>query len=123
MRRPAKLAGPRIEIEDEIDRIVARNHRPTPRPTTMFRVFALVMSELTAGRPFPRQVDIARRLERHVVVVQVNMRRLSEIGYIVPQGRRWRVNEMYAAWVPCDETYEAMMSLYFSLRRRWQSFR
>jgi hypothetical protein len=108
---------------DEIDRIIARSNWPPPRPSTMFRILALVTGDIAAGRPFPRQIEIARRMHRHESLVRTNLRVLGKLRYIVGEGRRWRLHEQLANWTATDETYAEMMSRYFSLRRRWQSFR
>jgi hypothetical protein len=108
---------------DEVDRIIARSNWPTPRPSTMFRILALVTSDIAAGRPFPRQIEIARRMQRHESLVRTNLRLLGKLEYIVEEGRRWRLHEGLPNWTATDETYAEMMSRYFNLRRRWQSFR
>jgi DNA-binding IclR family transcriptional regulator len=108
---------------DEIDQIIARSTWPPPRPSTMFRVLALVTGDIAAGRPFPRLIEIARRMHRHESLVHTNLLVLGKLGYIVNEGRRWRLREQSADWIATDKTYTEMLSRYFSLRRRWQSFR
>jgi DNA-binding IclR family transcriptional regulator len=112
-----------MTLADEIDRIIARSDWPPPRPSTMFRILALVTGDIAAGRPFPRQIEIARHMHRHESLVHTNLVVLCKLGYIVREGRRWRLHEQLTNWTATDDTYAEMMSRYFSLRRRWQSFR
>jgi len=62
-------------------------------------------------------------MHRQESLVRKNLRVLGKLGYIVQDGRRSRPHEELAELTATDEKYAEMMSRYFSLRRRWQSFR
>jgi len=65
----------------EIDRIIARSNWPPQRPSTVFRILALLTGDIAAGRPFPPQIEIARRRHRHESLVRKNLRAPGKLGY------------------------------------------
>jgi hypothetical protein len=66
---------------------------------------------------------LARLLSGERVAILTEDQELSPTEAFIREGRRWRLHEQLINWTATDDTYAEMMSRYFSLRRRWQSFR